>query len=93
MTKDEKPTTLERLKAQLAEHGPIAVWVYFGLFFIVLVSFVAAIRLGWAVESAAGSAGVWAGAYVATKLTQPLRIAATLVLTPLVTVIVRRFRR
>jgi hypothetical protein len=48
----------------------------------VLIGFVLAIRIGVKVESAGATAGTWAAAYVATKLTQPLRILATLAVTP-----------
>ena len=68
----------------LTEYGAVAVVVYFAIFFAVLFGFWAAIRFGWRPSSAAGSVGAWTAAYVATKLTQPLRIAATLALTPLV---------
>jgi hypothetical protein len=64
--------------------------VYFIIFGLVLVGFATAIKLGARVESAAGTAGTWGAAYIATKLTQPLRILATLVITPIVVRIVRR---
>jgi hypothetical protein len=66
------------------EYGAIAVVVYFAIFFLVIFGFWAAIRFGWQPSSAAGSVGVWTAAYIATKLTQPLRIIATLAVTPLV---------
>lgn len=68
----------------LTEYGTVAVFVYFAIFFAVLFGFWAAIRFGWRASSAAGSVGAWTAAYIATKLTQPLRIAATVALTPLV---------
>jgi hypothetical protein len=68
----------------LAEYGTVAVVVYFTIFFAVLFGFWAAIRFGWRPSSAMGSAGAWTAAYIATKLTQPIRIAATVALTPLV---------
>lgn len=73
-----------RLQALLQEYGSTALITYFVIFALVLSGFAIAIQQGVQVESAGGSAGVLAGAWVATKLTQPLRIAATLVLTPLV---------
>lgn len=72
-----------KFKQLLAEYGPVAVLIYFTLFFAVLVGFYAAIYVGWAPEGVAGNAGAWTAAYLATKLTQPLRIGATIVLTPL----------
>lgn len=73
-----------KLKQILAEYGFAAVVIYMTLFFAVLIGSYVAISAGWAPESVAGKAGAFTAAYVATKLTQPLRIAATVVLTPLV---------
>ena len=77
----------------LTEYGTVAVVVYFTIFFAVLAGFWAALRFGWRPESAAGTAGTLAAAYVATKLTQPLRIAATIALTPLVARVYERARK
>ena len=54
------------------------------IFALVLVGFVLAIQLGVKVQGAGATAGTWAAAYIATKITQPLRIMATLAVTPLV---------
>jgi hypothetical protein len=70
-------------KDLLAEYGAVALVVYLSIFALVLAGFWTAIRLGWRTDSAAGTMGTLAAAYVATKVTQPLRIGATLVLTPL----------
>jgi hypothetical protein len=93
-TTPSTPKTLkDRLRQLLVEYGSLALWVYFGIFAVVLVGFAVAILSGAKVESAAGTAGTWGAAYLATKLTQPLRILATLVLTPLVVRVVRRVKR
>lgn len=76
----------------LAEYGTVAVVVYFTIFFATLAGFWLAIRLGWRPSSAAGSVGTWAAAYIATKLTQPIRIAATLLITPFVAKLYERIR-
>jgi len=76
----------------LAEYGTVAVIVYFVIFFAVLGAFWLAIRFGWRPSTAAGSVGTFAAAYIATKLTQPLRIAATLVVTPIVAKLYERVR-
>ena len=68
------------LKEILAEYGAIAVVVYLALFAIVLIGAYFAIRFGWTPKSVTGDAGIWAAAYIFTKITQPLRIAATVVL-------------
>lgn len=69
------------LKNILAEYGMIAVVVYLSLFTIVFVGSYFAIRLGWTPGSVAGQAGAWTAAYVVTKVAQPLRIAATVLIT------------
>jgi hypothetical protein len=68
----------------LTEYGTVAVIIYFAIFFAVLFGFWAAIRLGWRPSSAGGNVGAFTAAYIATKLTQPLRIGATVLLTPVV---------
>lgn len=69
------------LKNILAEYGMIAVVVYLSLFTIVFVGSYFAIRLGWTPGSVAGQAGAWTAAYLVTKVAQPLRIAATVLIT------------
>lgn len=69
------------LKKILAEYGAIAVVLYLSIFFTVFIGAYFAIRLGWAPASVAGNAGAWTAAYIVTKITQPLRIAGTVVLT------------
>jgi hypothetical protein len=76
----------------LAEYGTVAVIVYFAIFFATLGGFWLAIRFGWRPSSAAGTVGTWAAAYIATKLTQPLRIGATLVITPVAAKLYERVR-
>jgi hypothetical protein len=82
--------TRERLKALLAEYGQVAIYTYFGLFLLVLAGFSAGIAWGADVESTEGGLGVLGAAYLATKATQPLRIAATLGLTPLVAALLHK---
>jgi hypothetical protein len=74
----------QRLKNLLAEYGRLALYTYLVLFLLVLLGFAGAIHLGVHTESMAGTAGLWGAAWLATKVTQPLRILATLALTPLV---------
>jgi hypothetical protein len=76
-----------------AEYGAVAVVVYFAIFFLVLFGFWAAFRFGWRPSSAAGTVGVWTAAYIATKLTQPVRIIATLAVTPFVAKLYERVTR
>jgi hypothetical protein len=85
--------TKERLKSLLAEYGRVALYTYLGLFAVVFAGFAVAIAAGVQVESAQGGAGVLGMAYLATKVTQPIRIAATIALTPLVASAIARLRR
>ena len=73
-----------KLKQILADYGPVAFAIYMGLFFVVLIGIYLAIQAGWAPSGAAGNVSAWTAAYLLTKLTQPLRMAATVVLTPMV---------
>ena len=72
------------LKQIAVEYGAVAVAVYLMIFALALVGFWAAIRLGWSARGAAANAGAWTAAYLATKVTQPLRIVATVAITPFV---------
>jgi hypothetical protein len=72
---------VQRLKELFERYGGVAVGTYAAIFLLVFVGFAVAIAAGFEVESASGSAGILGAAYVATKLTQPLRIVGTLLLT------------
>ena len=87
------PTLKDRLQKFLVEYGSLCLYVYFAIFALVLVGFATAIQLGAQLDSAAGVAGTWGAAYVATKLTQPLRIWATIAVTPIVVRVARRVKR
>ncbi len=80
------------IKEIFEKYGPIAVAVYFTIFIAVLFGFWAAIHFGWRPGSSGGEVGAFTAAYIATKLMQPLRIAATLALTPLVGKVYERVR-
>ncbi|MGH7679121.1 MAG: hypothetical protein ACRENU_11685 [Gemmatimonadaceae bacterium] len=81
---------LLRFRNLVVEYGVIAIVVHYIIFGLVIVGFWAAMRTGWEPTSAAGSVGTWTAAYVATKVTQPLRIIATLALTPFIARIYER---
>lgn len=74
----------KKLKEILAEYGPIAMVVYLTIFAVVLLGFWAAIHLGWQPKSLTANVGGFTAAYLATKVTQPVRIASTLAITPIV---------
>jgi len=81
------------IKDLLAEYGAVAVVVYFGIFFTVLLGAWTAIHFGWQPSTVTGNAGAFTAAYLATKVTQPIRIASTLALTPLAARVYERFGR
>lgn len=81
------------LKHILAEYGAIAVVVYLGMFFAVLGAAWGAINLGWQPKTLTANVGAFTAAYLATKVVQPFRIAATLALTPIVAAAINRLRR
>ncbi|MFN0064086.1 MAG: hypothetical protein ACKVPX_16385 [Myxococcaceae bacterium] len=80
----------EKLENALREYGPIAMGVYLGIFVLAMLGFSIALKAGLPVSGVGQHAGLLGAAWVATKLTQPLRIAATLLLTPFVARWVRR---
>lgn len=79
------------VKDLIAEYGRVALVVYLVIFVAVLAGSWAAIRMGWQPEGVSGGVGTLTAAWVATKLTQPLRIGATLALTPLVAKVYEKF--
>jgi hypothetical protein len=92
---DEQPTKARpklsaRLKELFDKYGQLALTIYFVLFGLVFVGFMLAIRFGVQVRGVAGGAGLVGAAWVATKLTQPIRILATLALVPVVARLRRR---
>jgi hypothetical protein len=82
-----------RLQALTEEYGGVALGVWMTLFIGTIGATYAAIKLGFQVESAAGSASTLAAAYGFTLLTKPARAVATLALTPVVARITRRRRQ
>lgn len=74
----------------LAEYGSAALYTYVAIALAVYAFFVVALRMGLEVDGAAASAGTFGAAWVALKITQPVRIGATLLLTPPVAWVLRR---
>lgn len=73
-----------RFRDLVLEYGVIALIVHYVIFGAVIVGFWAAMRAGWQPTSTSANVGTWTAAYLATKVTQPLRIIATLAVTPLI---------
>ena len=89
----KKPTLKERLKAHFAEYCRIAIWTYLTLSILTIIGFSIAIGAGVAPSSATGVFGVIGAGWVAAKATMPLRILATLGLTPLVATLLARRKK
>ena len=68
----------------MAEYGLIALGVYLSTFVIAMIGFSIAIMQGFEVEGDSSTAGILGAAWIATKLTQPIRIGVTLALTPVI---------
>mgnify|MGYP000176567019 CR=1 FL=1 len=73
-----------RYQQLLADYGYGAFGVWFGIFLLTWGGFWLAIKTGMEVDSAVAGAGTIGGAYLLTQATKPVRIVATLVLTPIV---------
>ena len=81
-----------RYEHLVEEYGSAAIATYLTLFASTWFGFWVAISYGFDVGSGAANAGTIGGAWVATKVTQPLRIMLTIGLTPIAVRIWRRFR-
>jgi hypothetical protein len=81
---------LRKFRNLLVEYGVTALVVHYVIFALVIVGFWTAIRLGWQPTSAVGSVGTWTAAYIMTKIVQPLRIVATIAVTPFIAKIYER---
>lgn len=81
---------MKKIKELATEYGPWAIGTYLVIFALVITGFAVAIKLGFDPDGVTGNLGTLAAAWVATKATQPLRIAATVALTPIAA---RLFRR
>jgi len=82
----------DKLQKLISEYGRIAFAVYLSIFALTMLGFGLAIAQGFEVDGVSSTAGTLGAAWVATKLTQPLRIGATLVLTPMVGAVINRRR-
>ena len=88
-----KPTLKQRLQVLMADFGKIAIYTYLVLSLATIAAFSVALGFGMAPTSASGVGGVIFAGWIAAKATMPLRILATLGLTPLVATLLRRHKR
>lgn len=77
----------------MAEYPRIAIITYLTLSIASIVGFSIAIGIGAQPSTAAGTLGVIGAGWVAAKALMPLRILATLALTPLIAALISRFKR
>ena len=75
------------------EFGALGLVVHYCVFALVLTGFALSIGRNHTLRASSGTLGVWAAAYVATKLTMPLRALGTVALTPLLRALIRRRRK
>lgn len=87
---EKKPPLKERLKTLMETYGRLAFIIYFTIFFGTLGGFIVAIKAGFEVDGGAESTGTVVVAYAATKALQPIRILATLALTPMIDQLLKR---
>lgn len=87
-----KPSLKERLSAHFAEYGKVAIYTYLTLSLAAIAGFSIAIGMGFGASSATGVLGTVGAGWLAAKATMPLRILATLALTPLVAMLWRKWR-
>ena len=88
-----RPPLKERMSTLVAEYGRVALYTYLVLSLSAIAGFSLAIGVGVTPSSATGVLGVIGAGWVAAKATMPLRILATLGLTPLVAAVIRRRQR
>ena len=80
----------KKIQDLIALYGKLAFIIYLSIFFLVFVTFYLMLQAGVDLESLSwfqgrlGQAGTVVIAWVATKLTQPIRIAVTVAITPIV---------
>src|SRR3954469_5425480 len=89
---NRKPSSKERLKKLFEEYGSVAIGVFVVLWVTVLGGIWLAVKFGWKPESAAGEGGTFGGAYIAFRVTRPIRIGATVVLTPIIGRVLERLK-
>lgn len=75
---------LVRFRDLVVEYGVVALVVHYVIFATVITGFWFALRAGWQPSSTVENVGSWTAAYILTKVVQPLRIIATLAITPLI---------
>ena len=89
----KKPPLKQRLTKLMEKYGRVAVYTYLALSLSAIAGFSIAIGIGVDADSATGVLGVIGAGWVAAKATMPLRILATLGLTPLISGLLERRKK
>jgi hypothetical protein len=85
-----KRTLKERLAAHFEKYGKIALFTYLTLSILAIAGFSIAIAIGAQPSSTTGFFGVIGAGWLAAKATMPIRILATLGLTPIVAAVITK---
>ncbi|MBX2803297.1 MAG: FAM210 family protein [Myxococcales bacterium] len=80
----------ERGNKMAEEYGTIWIVTYLTSFVITFTAFYVALMNGFEVGSAAGTAGIVAGAYAATKATMFVRLPLSIAVTPFIAKVLER---
>ena len=89
----KKPPLKHRLKKLMEQYGRVAVYTYLTLSLSAIIGFSIAIGLGTDADTTGGVLGSIGAGWVAAKATMPLRILATLGLTPLIANLLSRRKK
>ena len=92
-TPAKKPPLKIRLKRLTEQYGKVALYTYLALSLSAIAGFSIAIGLGMDAGTTGGVLGAIGAGWVAAKATMPLRILATLGLTPLIAALLARRRK
>lgn len=87
-----KPAVKLTWRERLQEYGAVGIVTYVVVAVLVYIGFVVAIFSGIEVEGVVGESSVWFAAFIGYKITQPIRIAVVLALTPLIAALWHRVR-
>jgi hypothetical protein len=89
----KKPPLKQRLKKLMEQYGKVALYTYLTLSLSAIAGFSIAIGMGMEADTTGGVLGAIGAGWVAAKATMPLRILATLALTPLIANLIARRRK
>jgi hypothetical protein len=90
---DPPPSSRQRLRRFFLEFGALGLAVHYVVYGLVMLGFALSIGSSRTLRESSGTLGIWAAAYVAAKLTMPVRALATVALTPLLRALIRRPRK